>query len=305
MSQELEACRDGIDSLKSTLLQNQAISDRNKIKVDEYNARQSAWKNQHNQWQINTSNWNNNFNNYQAQQRGHRRDWKNCVDGINCNYRHDDWCVKDHGGDYVDAFGECYQSDCGLYRRGKCKYSDDALNRQFAQYPVSNPRPIEPTLAPMDTLEQLIPITGIAINCCANISNVINSDLKNVTIDQLNECINTINITTPPPTTTPSSVSTTPSSVSTTPSSVSTTPSSVSTTPSSVSTTPSFVSTTPSSVSTAPSFVSTIQAPTTMPTPIVSSKLNIDSNTSLLLLIICIILFMSSISSVLGVVVIS
>lgn len=95
-----------------------------------------------------------------------RKKWNNCVDGNLCNSKPDAWCTNDLGSGWI--FDTCIQDDCGLYRRGVCKRSEEninsILNKEFDI--IKPPEPVAIGDAP----------SGNNIQCCSQIFNDITAD---------------------------------------------------------------------------------------------------------------------------------
>lgn len=185
--QALKACKEAANSVKEATRKNTENAN--------YNADQdAAWGGAHSAWQQRQENWSNNQADWDSsketifQTNGYERiETRN-----NGCFSYDWWCGNDYNL-WVDD-GEMYWG-CGKRRR--CKKGEQ-LRRNDALQTITQkrgPRPgdfteQEPQQNTNEYVHKGDVIPLAPVTCCANILNIVASDLSNTNINQVNDCSN-------------------------------------------------------------------------------------------------------------------
>lgn len=168
------------DNAAQTQKYKEALDNYNLVDYPNYLGRLREWTTKRNQAEYNF--------------KSETRQWKNCVDGINCNNKglSDSWCRGDIGHGW--EFSGCEVSNCGAYRRGNCIRTNDQVNTELDNWVTNNPGPISP-VQPQEKdypLQPYPPMPSVNLNCCQNLATVISSQLTDSNLAQISECVNSI-----------------------------------------------------------------------------------------------------------------
>jgi hypothetical protein len=194
MSSDDISCSTAVEVLKLLALQVSSITDYNSKKTSELQGAINKYNNvDYPGYLAKYNEWDGRRRQEYSRLANETRTWNNCVDGINCTNKgmSDLWCRNDLGDGW--EFVGCSQHDCGLYRKGNCKRTEEKIKSEIvANWEVSNPPPPIPTKPSASDfpLLEYPKISNIAINCCKNMANILNSELNDSSLDQINECIN-------------------------------------------------------------------------------------------------------------------
>ena len=194
--QTLQACQTSLSALQAMQQYNQSAADYNNNINTQYAANMTAWTQQKqqidNQNNEATGNYENCKNTSYLLYSSQSEVWNNCTAWTNVN-GHDDWCETDMYGKGLGSgwhqIGAGGYGCLGGWGRGVCGRTDDGINRlvnnacpspNYQQYPQ---QPQSGALKEQNT-------TPVQINCCANISTIIGSNVTNTSIGQANDCVN-------------------------------------------------------------------------------------------------------------------
>jgi len=194
----LETCEAGVQLMIATARANQAkVDEYNNVTIPRYNVDFEEWKKKRDQRVREQQEWENNVNQRAESKRGDSRQWNNCVATWECDAgRHDDWCRNDFGDGWYHAGKEQNCGACTIWGcsqcHGICK-KDDGLRRReaiseigrrpdnFNETEPRRPSPPEQNMTPNN------------ITCCANVTQVVASNINDSLIKQMNDCKSSLN----------------------------------------------------------------------------------------------------------------
>ncbi len=185
-----DECKDAIATIKTLTLNIKAIQERNDIISKENKTKQDtydAYEKDYTQKLL--PEWDKKRQAELDRLRYERRTWNNCIDGnLFCTKREktDQWCANEVGFGW--EFSNCEQNNCGIYRKGVCKRTDDQSQKELETWESNNPPPTEPRKPELQPSIPYPPI-NVSLNCCKNIQLVQDSTITNSDLNQLNSCI--------------------------------------------------------------------------------------------------------------------
>ena len=212
----LKACEEGIALMKAQQKANQVL-------VDDYNKNLTAWEAKKSTadttWASENSTrikaqeqWDANVSAKAEEKRKDEQIWNNCAiwDETSAG-KHTNWCVNDKGEGWYHS-GQAGQAGCPKGQgKGMCK-KDDALRLREAKSELGA-RPVnyqEPKFSETKPTTPSQNQTAINVACCANVLNVVGSDVTDSNIQQQNDCAKDLKAKaagTPPPAGTPAGTS--------------------------------------------------------------------------------------------------
>lgn len=193
----LEACEKGVELMIATAKSNQEITnDYNNRLIPEYNAKWDEWKKRKEQRRRDIDDWENKVNQRAESKRDDSKQWNNCVATWECDAgKHHDWCRNDFGDGWYHAgknqnCGACTIFGCSQCH-GICK-KDDGLRRREAISEIGNrPADFNETEPQRPTTPEQND-TNINIACCANITQILASQINDSAITQANDCMSNL-----------------------------------------------------------------------------------------------------------------
>ena len=206
----LKACEDGIALLTAQQKANQAlVDDYNKRSLDVVNKR-STYNTAKTEFEKKLAEWTSKtgaYSNFKKYDGKNNQFWANETDGTcwwgeNWDKAHE-WChnkanEKGYDGEnyWAKQWGGCY----GRHGNFLCKKTDDVVNNQIYEYDKN--KPVFTEQWPPDAAPISQNLTSMNITCCANVLNVVGSEVTDSNIQQLNDCAKDLKAKaagTPPP----------------------------------------------------------------------------------------------------------
>lgn len=178
----LEACQIGIDEAKALRLSNQVLVEFYNKNVKDVYTKREIYQNAKKEREIKQTEWDNNRSRIYIAKGKERQSTRNggCVS-------RESWCKNDYGDGWEDD-GQIDHWGCEKKRNCK-KTHDTKINEANDEVGARPGNYNEPW--PQDAANVVQNNTAINISCCANVFNVVGSELSDNNIIQQNECLST------------------------------------------------------------------------------------------------------------------
>lgn len=194
MTSASDECKRGVDKIGDYLKQIQLIIDRNKSKTEEFSELERKWKKDKQEHDTKMVEWESRKERKKTELRNEIKLWEKCIDGnFYCSpysLTHE-WCANEFGQGWYHT--GCEQSNCGIYRKGRCQRTSNKVDQDLQAWENSNPKPIFNEPYPTLNTEKFPESSQFAINCCSSLLNAVGSNIDESNINQLNDCYAKIN----------------------------------------------------------------------------------------------------------------
>ena len=179
----LDACEKGVNEMIAISQSNQEkLNYYNNTEKPEYNTKWDAWKGKRDQRGREQQDWENRKNEIFERKGGER---KQTGEGINPQ---SGWCKNDHGDDWEAVERLVNWANVGGMN---CKKTESARWREATNEAGRRPDNFNET-EPQKPPEPAQNKSNISISCCANITQIIASQVNDSTINHANDCMSNL-----------------------------------------------------------------------------------------------------------------